>query len=186
MRKTLIHCAIGCLISVACAVPLEQAAAHGGHGGGSHGHGSRAGPARHGSSRFEHMGMVLQPYPETWWVMLFPHTPVPGPAPFGIAVVPPVLSETEHKLLRRLGALHGHAHAYAVLRVERGQVFAAQGAAGPAAAEAEESGGPTAQPDVDANPSWPRPPGAAGPGEPVIGTFGPGLPGPGQPTGVRW
>jgi hypothetical protein len=48
-----------------------------------------------------------------------------------------------------------------------------------------DGGAATAQPDPTANPSFQRPPGAAGPGWRNLGWSGPGLPGPGRRTRPR-
>jgi hypothetical protein len=54
------------------------------------------------------------------------------------------------------------------------------------AAQSDEAGPATAQPDPTANPYLARPPGAGGPGRPVSGSYGPGLPGPGRPANPEW
>jgi hypothetical protein len=54
------------------------------------------------------------------------------------------------------------------------------------AAESDQSGAATAQPNPTASPSSPRPPGTTGPGRRMAGTSGPGLPGPGRRITPRW
>jgi hypothetical protein len=65
------------------------------------------------------------------------------------------------------------------VRTEQGEPLTSQPAAA-GADESDQTGGATAQPDPGASPVWQRPPGALGPGRPVLGWSGPGLPGPGR------
>jgi len=53
--------------------------------------------------------------------------------------------------------------------------------AAPSAADSDEAGAATAQPNPPVSPSS-RPPGAAGPGRPASRWFVPGRPGPGRPV----
>ena len=79
-----------------------------------------------------------------------------------------------------------HPLTHVAVRVERGEAVIPQPTA-PGAAESDQAGAATAQPNPPtASPLPPRPPGAAGPGRPVSGWSGPGLPGPGRPASPRW
>ncbi len=71
------------------------------------------------------------------------------------------------------------------LRAEQAEPLTSQPAAA-GADESDQTGGATAQPDPGASPVSQLPPGAMGPGRPVFGWSGPGLPGPGQAASPGW
>lgn len=97
----------------------------------------------------------------------------------GIAVVGVGVSGAEQRTAGHPVGPASHPQAHVSVCAEQGEPSTSQ----PAAAGADESdrtGGATAQPDPGASPVSQRPPGALGPGRPVFGWSGPGLPGPGQ------
>jgi len=78
-----------------------------------------------------------------------------------------------------------HPLTHVVVRDEGGEAVVPQPIV-PSAADSDQAGAATAQPDPTASPLPPRPPGTAGPGRPVSGWSSPGLPGPGRPASPRW
>jgi hypothetical protein len=166
MRALLILGGIGILSTAAWTVTADTGSTGYGPLHGLLGLNSLEGPMRQqGSGYVEHTGL-FSAHPST--------VGGPGPMITGHLVGP---------------AIHPLAHV--VGRIERLEAVAPQppaptGAAAPGAAELDQSGAASAQPNPISSPSLPRPPGALGPGRPVSGSSGPGLPGPGRPARPRW
>jgi hypothetical protein len=188
MRALLITGGIG-ILSAAWTLTANAAAPGHGSGHGSHAHGGIPLPMRHHGGHAEHIGV---PYPSQWDIspIIFPGEPEQGPAPPGMPTGGLVAGGPEHIVAGHPAGSALHPVAHVVVRVEQREAAislstTAGGAAAPAAAESDQAGTATAQPNPTANPSSPRPPGAAGPGRPVTGLPGPGRPGPGQPATAR-
>jgi hypothetical protein len=173
MRNLLICAAVAILSAAVWALTgrAGAAAGHGGGHGGGHGHSGGANHMRHGGGPREHIGLLLQ-LPFASRAKLFPGEPEPGPIAPGL-LSGGVMGSASHSLAR------------IPLRVERGRAIISQPAVA-GAAESDEEGAATAQPYPAASPSSTRPSDAAGPGRPVSGQSGPGLPGPGRPAARRW
>jgi hypothetical protein len=108
-----------------------------------------------------------------------------GPAAPGMFIGGAFAGETEHMTAGHLAGAAGHPLARVPARLEKGQPLISELTA-PGGGDSDDLGAATAQPNLTANPSWARPPGAGGPGRPVAGWLGPGLPGPGRPASVGW
>jgi hypothetical protein len=180
MRGTTILAVIGILWAAA-----PDAAAHG------HGHGHAP-----GHSSFSHAGNKgpMRPVEEhndyVWLILLtqvgapsnfFPGETGPGPIAPDLIIGGPPLGATDHLVTGPLVVPSIHLITHAVVPVEQGDTQAQHHTA-TADYDSDHSGAATAQPTPTANPSWRRPPGAAGPGAPVSGRRGPGVRGPGRPT----
>jgi hypothetical protein len=96
-----------------------------------------------------------------------------------------VVGGPEHLIAGHLVGPTIHPLTHVAVRFEAGEAVNPQPTV-PGAAESDQAGAATAEPDPTASPLPPRPPGAAGPGRPVSGWSSPGLPGPGRPASPRW
>jgi hypothetical protein len=178
MRGLLILGGVGILSAAAWTATADA----GGHGHGSthgpHGHGGLEGHMRHGGGHAPHAGMgLLTAY-------LLGELEAGHAAP-EILTAGPMVGGPEHRVEGHQAGPAIHPLAHVPLRVERGEAVIPQPTA-PGAAEPDQEGAATAQPNPAASPWLPRPPGTAGPGRPVSGRSGPGLPGPGRPASPRW
>jgi hypothetical protein len=119
------------------------------------------------------------PYPD-----LFPGEPAQGPAAPGMLSGGAETGGPEHINVGHLVTSASHPLAHAPSGVDGGDtsILHTDAASAP---RSDDAGSPTVQPDPTANPYSARPPGAGGPGRPVVGWSGPGLPGPGQPARPR-
>lgn len=178
MRNLLILVGIGILGAAAWAATADE----GGHGQGaahgSRGHGGLEGHMKRGGGHTRHVGVLLP-------TQLALGEPEPGPIAPEMIVGGLVVGGPEHMVaVHPVGpAIHPLAHV--PLRGEHGEAVVLQPTT-PDAAGSDEEGAATAQPNPDASPSSPRPPGAGGPGRRVTGQSGPGRPGPGRPADPRW
>jgi hypothetical protein len=183
MRDMLFLRAIGILSILAWtfalrAGPPGHAAAHG-----SHGH---TGHMRHRGGHAGQMG-IISPTQLGGHGYLFPGEPVPaGPGSYpGMPIGGGTVVGHEHLVAGHLVGQAGHPHVHILVHVERDDASIPLPTA-PGAAEPDQAGAATAQPNPTASPTSPRPPGFAGPGRPTSGRSGPGLPGPGRPASPRW
>lgn len=182
MRKLLIIGGIGILSAAAWTVTADD---HGSGSGRGHANPARGGlehPMRHGgapSSLIWQFGMGWFSNPEA-----FPREAIPSPAPSipegGLVVV-----GTEHTVTGHLADLGLHPHTHVTAEPKHGHVLITQPAV-PNASGPDQSDAAVGPPNPTANPVHARPPGATGPGRRVFGESGPGVPGPGQPAGLRW
>jgi len=183
MRDLLILGGIVILSMAAWTVTLDAVAeGHGGHG--SHGHGGLEGHMRHGEGRARHVGIFFPTQYETQ-PYLFHGEPEPGPAPPEMLTGGLVVGGPEHIEAGHLAGSAIHPLARVPLRVEGREAVIPQPTT-PSAAESDQEGAATAQPNPTVSPWSPRPPGAAGPGRRVSGWPSPGLAGPGRPASPRW
>jgi len=187
MRDLLILGGIGFLSTVAWIVTADAGDSGQGsmHGSSAHGgsHSTFAGHMRHGGG-YAGGHVFFSTQPETRST-LFAGEPEPGPAAPGMPMGGLVVGGPEHMIAGHLVGPAIHPLAHVAERVERGEAVIPQPTA-PSAAESDQAGAATVQPNPTASPLPPRPPGAAGPGRPVSGWSSPGLPGPGRPASPRW
>jgi hypothetical protein len=108
-----------------------------------------------------------------------------GPAEPGMFVGIAVVGGTEHFAEGHAVGPAGRRLAHVPVRAEQGESLIAEPEA-QRAEEADRAGTATAQTAPTASPEFQRPPGALGPGRPVLGWSGPGLPGPGRPATRGW
>jgi hypothetical protein len=184
MRDLLILRGIGILSTAACIVSVDigasgQERTHGAAARGG-GHGTFEGQMKHRAGYPMHLGIGFQP--EMRHLFGEPET---GPAAPGMPMGDLGLGGPEHMVAGHLVGPAIHALTHVPVRVEGEEAVVPQPTA-PSAAESDQAGAATAQPDPTASPLPPRPPGAAGPGRPVSGWSSPGLPGPGRPPSPRW
>jgi hypothetical protein len=185
MRDLLILGGIGILSTAVWMVTAD--AGDSGHGSmhGSAGHGGNhsgfEGPMRHRAGYYGPMGTGFQPEMRE----LFAGEPEPGPAAPGMPMGGLVVGGPEHLIAGHLVGPTIHPLTHVAVRFEGGEAVNPQPTV-PSAAESDQAGAATVQPDPTASPLPPRPPGAAGPGRPVSGWSSPGLPGPGRPASPRW
>jgi hypothetical protein len=185
MRNLLIVCGI----AIFCAAALTVAAGEGaaGHGSvhGSPGHGRLPGHMRPDRGPAEHMGIFFPTESVHQVMSLLPGEPGPGPTYLGMPAGGLVVGGPEHVIAGHLVGPAIHSLAHVAERVERGEAVVLQ-QTGPGAADSDQAGAATAQPNPPtASPTPARPPGAAGPGRRVSGPSGPGRPGPGRPPTPR-
>jgi hypothetical protein len=160
-------------------------AAAGAVGSGPHGpplHGGLVGHMKRGAGHAAgHMGIFFPVEPAQQFMNQLSGEPGPAPAYFSVPVGGPVVAGAEHMIAAHLtGAPMPH-FARLAERVELGQAMTAQTALTNGAG-IDQGGVATAQPlPPTASPLPSRPPGASGPGWPMSGSWGPGLPGPGRP-----
>jgi hypothetical protein len=180
MRDLLILGGIAILSALAWTATVDA----GGHGHGSahgpdpHGHGGLAGHMKHGEGHGETVGIVSS-------TAILLREPVPGPVAIELITAGPVVGAPEQMVEGHRESPAVHPVAHVPLRAEFGKAVIPQPTA-PAVAGSDQNGATTAQPDPNAIPWSPRPPGAAGPGRRVSGRPGPGQPGPGRRPGPRW
>src|SRR5579883_1468524 len=181
MRDLRILGGLGLLSAAVWSVTAAAAAAGpgGGHGG-SHGHAGRESPMRPGGGHSEIIIWLFLPSQLETRSRLFPGEPEPGPAPPGLLLGGLGAGGPEPPLADHRAGPAIHSHAHVAVRVERGEAVIPQPTAS-VLDGSDQAGAATAQPNPTANPGSPRPPGAGGPGRPVLGRSGPGRPGPGRP-----
>jgi len=181
MRNLLILCGIGMLSAAAWTV-----AADAGHGPRPPVVGGLVGHMRHGEGHAEQMGIFFPSNPAHQFMEQLAGEPGPGPAYVGVPTGGLVVGGPEHMIAGHLAGPAIHPIAHVAATAEREEDVIAQSAV-PSAAQSDEGGAATAQPNPPtASRLPPRPPGAAGPGRWVSGWSGPGLPGPGRPPGPGW
>jgi len=182
MRDMLILGGIGILSAAAWTVTAGEGASGQRSAHGAPGHGGLEYHMRHGGGHFAtagQMGMYFPTPPE-----LFTWESEPGLAP-GMPTGGLVGGRPEHMIAGHPVGPAIHPLTHVTVLVERGEAVIPQPTA-PSAAESDQAGAATAQPNPTASPLPPPPPGAAGPGQPVSGWSSPGLPGPGRPASPRW
>jgi hypothetical protein len=186
MRDLLILCGIGILSAAAWTV---TAGAQGqGSMPASQGQGGLGGPMRLVGGYMSHRGMFIPTPPQLERrSLLFFGEPETGPAPPGMPTGGLEAGVPEHLIADYpvVPAIHLLANAAEQDAALIPQPTAPGGATTHIAAETDQAGAATAQPNPTASPLSPRPPGAVGPGRPVSGWSGPGLPGPGRRVGPR-
>jgi len=182
MRNLLILGGIGILSTAAWTVTADDGASWYGPKHVRPGHGGLEYHMRHGGGHFAIAGQLGMFFPTP--PGLFPWESEPGPAP-GMPTGGLVGGRPEHMIAGHLVGPAIHPHTHVTVLVERGEAVIPQPIA-PSAAESDQAGAATAQPNPTASPLLPRPPGTAGPGRPVSGWSSPGLPGPGRRPSPRW
>ena len=181
MRGLLILGGIGVFSTAAWTATADDGASWYGSKHPRPGHGGLEYHMRHGGGHFAiagQLGMFFPTPPE-----LFTWESEPGPAP-GMPTGGLVVGGPEHRIAGHLVGPAIHPLTHVTVLVERGEAVIPQPTA-PSAAESDQAGAATAQPNPTASPSSPRPPGAVGPGRPVSGWSSLGLPGPGRPPSPR-
>jgi hypothetical protein len=116
---------------------------------------------------------------------LFIGEPGQGAAAPGMFTGVAVVGGTEQMTADHLAGHPSHPPAHAAVVVGQAESLITQPAASDAF-DSDRTGAATTQPDPTANPVSQRPPGALGPGRPVSGWSGPGLPGPGRAPDSGW
>jgi hypothetical protein len=179
MRGLLILCGIGILSMAAWTVTA------GAQGRGSmqvsQGQGALGEPLRPAGGSWGRRGLFLPTSPQQERrSLLFFGEPETGPAPPGMPTAGQEAGVPEHLISDYPVIPAIHLVGNAVEQVDHAQAAIPQPTVPGAAAETDQAGAATAQPGPTASPSLPRPPGAVGPGRPVSGWSGPGLPGPGR------
>ena len=182
MRGLLILGGIGFLSTAAWTATADDGASWYGSKHPRPGHGGLEYHMRHGGGHFAtagQLGMFFPTSPE-----LFTWESAPSPAP-GMPTGGLVGGRPEHMVAGHPVGPAIHPLIHVTVLVERGEAVIPQPTA-PSAAESDQAGAATAQPNPTASPLPPPPPGAAGPGQPMSGWSSPGLPGPGRPASPRW
>jgi hypothetical protein len=181
MRNLVIACGIGILGAAAWTVAAGEGGS--GHGSmhGSAGHQGIAGQVRH-SSHAPQMGIFF-PFESPYWsIDRLSGEPGPAPAHLHLPSGGVVVGGPEHPIVGHVLGPAIHPIAHVAARIETGDVANAPLTSADDA-QTQQDEGATAQPNPPNASRLPtRPPGATGPGRPVIGWSGPGLPGPGRPA----
>jgi hypothetical protein len=165
--------------------PAVWAVTAGASGRGPHGpplHWGHAGHMKPGGGHHPgQMGIFFPVEPAHQFMERVAGEPGPGPAFAGRPTLGEAGGGAEHMIGGRLSAPAVRPLAYITARGDHGEDVTPQSVPA-SAAEKDNQGGATAQPNPPTARPWPqRPPGAAGPGRPLSGWWGPGLPGPGRP-----
>ena len=109
----------------------------------------------------------------------------PGAADPGMFAGIAVAGGTEQISAGHPVGLGGHRLVHAPVRAEQGKILISEPEA-PSADKSDQAATAMAPAAPTAGPMLQRPPGAFGPGRPVSGWAGPGLPGPGRPADRGW
>lgn len=189
MRNLLIVASVGILGVAAWTVTLDAQSQRHGATSASPAHSGLVVYPRYTEYHFEIIGGLIFPVQTEINPSLFPGQPDLGSADQDMSTGGAFVAGHGPMVGGHQGFGDQHAgpasHAHVVVHGDQAKALFPQVTA-PRAAESDQGGAATAQPNPSVAPWSPRPPGAAGPGRRVTGRSGPGLPGPGRRASPRW